>query len=316
MKDPAAHRAEIVGRLFEKAQFALPGLQDIMEKKKTSIHEAKKIGQELKKRADNLQHLASEWHQMVRKLRVYGELLDFTGDELHRATLAGLDLGESHIKVSTIKETLSWKIPSPDKIRKTIMASTAAVLDISEAMHIFAQKAPEHGLLQNPPETWRLLRATEGTIQSLNKLKTNLGETWRSAWNAIEVGDLRSVKTAATNARTVVDEVSWMASYDYLRKLEWCKLDNKQWPSHATRYAWILHGDTLPAELKNDPSNDPVWKPFNKGYNNLQKSMTISQVAKVHITYVEAQLRVIEEGLEEYLRKGFIRLTSSSVSPV
>ncbi|UCH00858.1 MAG: hypothetical protein JSU78_02545 [Deltaproteobacteria bacterium] len=287
-----------------------------MEKNKDDIDEVKEIGQELKRRADSLQHLVSGWHQMVRKLRAYGELLDFTGDELHRATLAGLDLTTTQIKVNKIKETLGWEIPSTDQIRKTVMASTAALLDISEAMHIFAQEAPEHDFLQNPPEMWRLLRATEETIQSLNKLKTNLGETWRTAWNAMEASDLRSIKTAATNARTVVDEVSWLAPYDHLKKLEWCELDERKWPSHATRYAWILHGDTLPAGLKNDPSNDPVWKPYNKAYNNLQRFLHISPVANVHITYVEAQLKAIEEGLEEYLRKGFTRLSNSSVSPV
>ena len=287
-----------------------------MKKDKGQIQEVKEVGQELKRRADSLQHLVLGWHQMVRKLRAYGELLDFTGDELHKATLAGLELITTHIKVNEIKETLGWEIPSTDQIRKTVMASIAAILDISEAMHIFAQEAPEHNFLQNHPEMWRLLRATEGTIQSLNKLKTNLGETWRTAWNAIEVGDLRSIKTAATNARTVVDEVSWLATYDHLKKLQWCKLDKKKWPSHATRYAWILHGDTLPPELKNNPSNDPVWKPYNKAYNNLQKFLRISPVAKVHITYVEAQLKAIEEGLEEYLRKGFTRLSNSSVPPV
>jgi len=286
-----------------------------VEKKKNQIDEVKAIGQDLKRRADGLQLLVSEWHQMVRKLRVYGELLDFTGDEFHRATLAGLDLSATHIKVNNIKETLLWEIPSPDQIRKTVMASAAAILDISEAMHTFAQEAPEHELLQNPPEIWRLLRASEETIQCLSKLKTNLGETWRGAWGAIEIGDLRSVKTAATNARTVVDEVSWMAPYDHLKNLEWCRLDEKKWPSHATRYAWILHGDRLPPELKNNPSNDAVWKPFSKGYNNLQKLMHISAVSKAHITYVEAQLKVIEEGLEEYLRKGFMRLSNSSAPP-
>ncbi len=183
-------------------------------------------------------------------------------------------------------------------------------------MQIFAQGAPEHELFQDPPEPWRFLRATEGTIQSLNELKKNLGETWRATWSAIEVGDLHSIKTAATNARTVVDEVSWMAPYDHLKTLEWCKLDKRKWPSHASRYAWILHGDTLPQELNNDPSNDPIWRPFHKAYNNLQKSMHTSHVGKAEITYVEAQLKAIEEGFEAYLRKGSVRLGNSPISPV
>ncbi len=291
-------------------------LQDVMKKVKDHTEEVKEIGQELKRRADSLQHLVLGWHQMVRKLRAYGELLDFAGDELNRVTLAGLKRTTINIEVNNIKETLGWEVPSTDQIRKTVMASTAAMLDITEAMHIFAQEAPEHNFLQNPPEMWRLLRATEETIQALNKLKTNLGETWRTAWNAIEAGDQHSIKTAATNARTIVDEVSWLVPYDHLKKLEWCVLDERKLPSHATRYAWILYGDTLPPELENNPSNDPVWKPFNKGYNNLQKSLHISQLAKVHITYVEAQLKAIEEGLEEYLKKGFTRLSDSSVSPL
>ena len=135
-----------------------------MKKNKSQIQDVKEVGQELKRRADSLQHLVLGWHQMVRKLRAYGELLDFTGDELHKATLAGLELITTHIKVNEIKETLGWEIPSTDQIRKTVLASIAAILDISEAMHIFAQEAPEHNFLQNPPEMWRLLRATEGTI--------------------------------------------------------------------------------------------------------------------------------------------------------
>jgi hypothetical protein len=286
-----------------------------MRKKKNHIDKVKEMGQELSRRAETLQHLVLEWHEIVRKLRVYGELLDFTGDELQRATLAGLDLSATDIKVDKIKETLSWAIPSPDQIRKTTMATIEAIVDACEVVHMFAEKAPEHELLEYPPDTWRFLRATEGTIQYLNKLKTNLGETWRTVWDAIEVGDVRSAKTAATNARNVVDEVSWMAPYDHLEKLEWCTLDERKLPTRETRYAWILHGDTLPSELANDPSNDPLWKSFNKSYNNLQKFMRVSPATKAHIAYVEAQLMAIEEGLEEYLRKGSVRLGNSSVSP-
>jgi hypothetical protein len=267
------------------------------------------LGTEFHNRADGLQEFLAEAPRQIRLLRVYGDYLTYVGNEIDRATAAGIDLTSSPgLNISGIEQTLTWDVPNPRDIGLTFTTSSGTTNVTSELMVKYAQEQPNLALFQNPPESFRMLQTTKDANQTLNRLKPQLGDTWQRAWDAIAVGNLESVKTAAVNARTVVDEISWMTQYEHLKTLDWCKLDDNGNPTRATRYAWILHGDTLPAGLSNDPSNDFVWKPFRDAYKRLSKYVHIADIAHPDVIYVENHIKTIQIALEQYLREGSQRL--------
>jgi hypothetical protein len=270
----------------------------------------RRVGSEFHNRAGALQKLLAEAPRQIWLLRGYGDFLFYAADEIDRATSIGIDLSSSPgFNTLRIEQTLSWGVPSPSDIGLTFSATSGTTNLASELMVTWAVKQPDLQLFQNPPETFLSIQTTDETIQNLNTLKPGLGDTWQAAWNATAVGNVESVKTVAVNARTVVDQISWMPDYEHLKTLAWCKLDQKDEPIRATRYAWILHGDNLPEELNNDPSNDPVWKTFGQAYRQLQEYVKVPVVSTASVLYVENCLKTIQVGLEQYLREGFERLS-------
>ncbi len=265
------------------------------------------LGDEFHRRADDLQKLTKSAPNQIRQLRGYGDYFKFFGGEIDRASEHGINYNASPgFSAYDVQKTLTWNVTSPANIGMTISTASGTTNCASEFMIEAEQQKPELKLFQNPPESFNSLGITEDTVEVLNQLKQGLGDTWRTAWDEISV---ESIKTAANNARTVFDELSWLKPYDHLKTLDWCKLDNKRGPTRATRYAWILHGDNLPEELNSKPSADPVWKPFKDAYDNLQKYVhTTIEIKKVDILYVETHLKSLQVGFEQYLREGFDRL--------
>lgn len=270
----------------------------------------RKVGYELINRADDLQKLTADAPHQIRQMRGYGDLLVYVGNEIDRAADYDIDVTASPgFDIDNIEKSLSyWKVPSPFFIGSTLATVSGTSNAASAVMVEYENKKPEFQLFQNPPESFRSLKVSSHTIEALNRLKASLGDTWRAAWDAIAIGTVESIKSAATNARTVVDEISWLPSTDYLKSLDWCKLDDKGRPTRATRFAWILYGDTLPGDLDSNPSNDPIWKPFKDAYDNLHKYVHTTNIKSTDVLYVETHLKSLQIGLEQYLREGLERL--------
>lgn len=269
----------------------------------------RRVGSEFHNRADALQELVAEAPRQIRLLRGYGDFLFYAGNEIDRAASIGIDLSSSPgFNTLRIEQTLSWGVPRPSDIGLTFSATSGTTNLASELMVTFAVEQPDLQLFQNPPESFLLIRTTDETIQNLNNLQPGLGNTWQAAWNAIAVGNVDTVRTAAANARTVIEEISRIPPYDHLESLDWCEMDERGRPTRATRYAWILYGDTLPEELNNNPSNDHIWKPFGQAFDKLQRYLHVSNVTNTDILYVENYVKTIQVGLEQYLREGSQRL--------
>ncbi|MCK5487271.1 MAG: hypothetical protein KAI86_13725 [Desulfobacterales bacterium] len=267
------------------------------------------VGQDLNIRAGRLQDLVAEVPQQIRYLKAYGEYLVYVGNEIDRGTEHGIDFSSSPaLNTAHIEQTLNWEVPSPDQIANTATLASSTSGAVAEMAVEYGKQKPELELFLDPPESFRELKTTGETIQGLNSLNPGIGDRWQAAWDSISVGSVDSVKSAAVNARTVIDEISWKTPYDHLKTLSWCKLDEEDRPTRATRYAWILYGDNLSAQYNNDPSNDLVWKSFHQAYKRLNKYVHISELTKADILSVETQLKIIQIGLEQYLREGFERL--------
>ncbi len=225
------------------------------------------IGQDLNIRAGKLQDLVAEAPQQIRYLKAYGDYLIYVGNEIDRGAGHGFDFSSSPaFNTADIRQTLNWEVPTPFQISYTATLASGTTGAVAEMAVEYSNHKPDLQLFLNPPESFRQLTTTEKTINILNNLNPGLGDRWQAAWDSIAIGSVDSIKSAAANGRTVVDEISWKTPYDHLKTLQWCKLDEKGRPTRATRYGWILYGDNLPAQFNNDPSSDPVWKSFHQAY--------------------------------------------------
>jgi len=275
--------------------------------------EFRTVGQDLTIRAGSLQDLVAEAPQQIRYLKAYGDYLIYVGNEIDRGAGYGIDFSSSPaLNTADIRQTLNWKVPTPFQISNTATLASGTTGAVAEMAVDYGKQKPDLELFLDPPESFRQLTTTEETIQILNNLNPGLGDRWQAAWDSTAVGSVNSVKSAAANGRTVVDEISWKTPYDHLKTLQWCKLDEKGRPTRATRYGWILYGDVLPAQYNNDPSNDLVWKSFHQAYDRLHKYVHISDLTKADILSVETQLKTIQVGIEQYLREGHQRLTNQN----
>jgi hypothetical protein len=270
------------------------------------IERIRLTGTELVDKADELEDLGRGIPEASRKLRAYGELLIYVAGECDRLESHGIKLSRDVFPdPSEVQQTLSWQVPTQTQVRGTIVGASGYSTSITQPLLSYAYETPNLNILGNPPETFKLLTAEDQLIQTLNQIKPDLGQTWKSAWDSLTIQD---AKSAATSTRTAVDEISWKAPYDHLARLPWCQYDDKGKPTRASRFAWILHGDNLPAELNNDPSQDPLWKILSQNYEKLNKYVHISTIQEGDITYLKTMLSAIQECLEEYLHKGIDRL--------
>lgn len=265
------------------------------------IKKIRLIGSDLVDKADKLQELGRIIPEECRKLRAFGEYFHYVAGEYDQLSqrvefsLCDLpDLGE-------VERTLNWDVPTRAQVTMTTTTASGSQVQITEPMLSYAHEMPELNLLANPPESFKLLTATDELVETLNGIKNSLGNTWKDAWDSLTMGDLKS---AATNARTAVDEISWKVPQDDLAKLPWCKYDDKGKPTRASKFAWILHGEDLPEELNNEPAQDPVWKILSQNYEKLNKYVHISTIQQAETTYLKTILNAIQECLDRYLHQG------------
>jgi hypothetical protein len=271
-----------------------------------SIKRLKDIGSKLVNKSKELQELAKIIPEQSRKIKAYGEYYDYVSEEYSRLSSLGVDCDLMKVvDFQSIENSLSWNVPTNTQIYSMTTTLSGEATSIIQPMMPYVDGNPEEGFLQNPPESFTLLNATGESINQLDLLKYGLGANWRNAWDCLAVGD---IKNAAVHARTTLDELSWLVPYDHLKKLNWCQFDDKDAPTRASRFAWILHGDTLPAEINNDPSNEYVWKKFGESYKALQKFIHITDIKQSDLLIIDIVMKALQEALEEYLIFGIQRL--------
>lgn len=274
-----------------------------------STKRLKNIGSRLIEKSNSLKELAQIIPEQSRKLRAYGEFYNYVADEYDRLAEFGIDCNVAQVvNFEEIDDLVSWQVPTSTQVYTTTSGVSGESTSITQPMMPYVDDYPDLGLLKKPPESFRLLRVTDKTINRLNMVSPGLGDTWGSAWNYLAVGDIPSIKSTATQARTVVDELSWRAPYDHLATLHWCQFDDKGKPTRLSRFAWILHGDTLPVELGNDPTKDTSCKALKKNYDALQKYVHMVQIEQSDLIAIELILKTLQVSLEEYLHFGMGRL--------
>ena len=268
------------------------------------------IGNQLISKSQDLNELAKIIPDQSRKMAAYGDYYNYVADEYDRLSSKGIDLSASpgFNYLDEVENTFVWKVPSAYDVTTTTVTASGGTTSITEPFLPYIDSNPEFELLKKPPESYKILISTDETIDKLNQLKEGLGNSWRNAWNAMGIKDLNTIKTVAANARTVFDELSWLAPIEDLKKLDWCSLDDKDRPTRATRFAWILYGGELPESLNKDPSNDPSCKPFKNNYDKLQKYVHLGSLQQSHLIELEIIMKALQGSLEHYLNFGFDRL--------
>lgn len=274
------------------------------------VKRIKNIGNQMVSKAQDLNELLKIIPDQSRKMTAYGEYYIYVADEMERLfSLKGVGFFASpKLNLDKLEQSVLWTLPSAYNITTTTAMAAGTSTEIIAPFLPYVDSEPELKLLDNPPESFKNLIATEETIDRLNKLKEGLGDTWRNAWNAMAVKNLNSIKTVATNARTVFDELSWFAAVENLKKLDWCSLDKTGKPTRATRFAWILYGDELPESCNKNPSNDPSWKSFNKNYGELEKYVHLISLQQSNLIQLEIIMKALQGSIEHYLNFGYDRL--------
>lgn len=272
------------------------------------VKRIKNIGNRLISKSQDLNKLAKIIPDQSRKMTAYGEYYIYVANELERLP-SKVVVFDASLKsnLDELEQTFNWTLPFDYNITATtVMASGTSPL-ITAPLLPYIDNEPELKLLENPPESFKILTKIDETIDKLNKLKEGLGDSWRNAWNAMAIKDLSSIKTVAINARTAFDELSWLVPVEFLKKLDWCVLHKKK-PDRPTRFAWILYGNDLPESCNKNPSNDPSWKSFKTNYDGLQKYIHLSSLQKSNLIQLDIIMKALQGSMERYLNFGYDRL--------
>lgn len=277
--------------------------------------EFKKDGDILKNKSNELKDLMSVAPDAIRTIDAYTEMLYYTADELKKFSRydpKAQDFPDfKGSEYYSIQSIYGLNIPSKAEVFAMGTSVSGLITDATSSVMYKVSVYPgyENDYFKNIPTKFLQLKFTDELCSFLHTIKPELATTWRSAWGQLALERADSIKNAAANARTVVDEISWIPNSEHLKSLKWCALDDKEKPIRAVRYAWIRYGDILPESLKNDPSSDSNWKSFNGSYGSLQKYVhtTIFRIEDRQI--VETALKAIEIALIGYLELGMERLT-------
>ena len=263
-----------------------------------------KAGQTLHTKADELTDLARKAPDQSRRLRGLGDFYCYLGSEAQRAAELGLTPGaEWTDEIDSVRDRFASDhfLGSVDD---SIAVASGCLPTFTTDLLGFST-AVSQPFLEQPPRSFQELGKTDHLVSDLDSIKSGLGATWREALDAVETGD---IKGAATKARTVVDEITWIPPYDDIKAEPWCRLDNKKDPTRACRLAWIKYGKELPDALRGEASNDETWKYLNANYDRLGKYVhKITHVSKPEAADFRAKLQAISDALEVYvhaLRRG------------
>lgn len=284
-----------------------------LEKMSKDIKKASKI---TKNKSKKLKELYKSIPQKTKIMDANADLLDYTSNELNR--FIGSNPDKIHIPIPSDIEKPDYKnffnsmeklkLPDTALFDGTIMAvATIGTSSLSAATNVVLYyEEIDEDYFNNIPDSYEQLSNTKKLEELLDILDPKLGEIWEDIWNKLAIGDKDSLKNASTNARSMIDEISWRSDYEHLKSLEWCELDDNDKPTRATRFAWIYYGDVLPPGLKNKPSNDQQWKNFNESYGKLQK--TIHKIDVKLPVRINSIFKTLEIGLVNYLEAGMGRL--------
>ncbi|MCX5813610.1 MAG: hypothetical protein NT178_13850 [Proteobacteria bacterium] len=275
------------------------------------VKRIKNIGNQLIFKAQDLNKLAKIIPEQSKILRAYGEYYNYVAGEYERLPSKDVNVSDSlKFSLGDLEKTFCWTVPSAYKVAITAAMAAGTSPQITAIFLPYIDSKPELKLLDNPPESFKILKATGETIDKLNKLSEGLGGTWRDACNAMAMNDLSSIKTVAINARTAFDELSRLVPVEILKKLDWCVLHEKK-PNRPTRFAWILYGEDLPESCNKNPSNDPSWKSFKINYDELQKYVHLSSLQKSNLIQLDIIMKALQGSMDHYLYFGYDRLISN-----
>ncbi len=280
---------------------------------------SREIEKKANEKADDLEKLGKILPGAVRSLRVYGDIFNYIGKECDRLEA---ERGQAPpeltrfltITMHGIEGSLTWDVPAPHAIedslsRMSLLTSGTAGYSGSCYSGETAVGRPMLAPYFNKlPDILEPLSSLEETCQKLDQLKAEWGVLWRAAWDNAATERPDSAKNAATNARTVVDEMGWMVPQGELSKCPWCEYDKEGKPTRASRYAYIRYGPNLPPQLNKNPGQDPSWKPISEAYNLLNKYTHRADTTAEGLAEIKVHLKIIQSHLTIYLVEGQARL--------
>jgi hypothetical protein len=294
--------------------------EKILSQKKTQMttptvspKEYREAAKAAKERANGLKVLGKDLPGYVRTLDGLGDFMDYTANELDRygTTYVSAPVNYSGINFvpsDFMRSLNAWSVPRGNDVQNSIVTLSGVGTSVTGSVLPQMQRTarPTDNYFANPPANFIQLRLTDELTPLLDQL--NLTPTWKSAWENLVLERDDSLKNACVNARTVVDEISWMPDTEYLKTLDWCELDKEGRPIRAVRYAWIRHGDVLPESLGKNCKEDTYWKTFGQAYSELGKFVHKAGYDATSRTQVEVALKSLELGLIVYLEAGMTRL--------
>lgn len=268
----------------------------------------------IEEKKEELKSLVQKAPLIIRQMEANAEMLKYAANELDKfSNYANKPIDFPDYKGSQfygIDQIRQLSIPSEQSLFYMSASVAAITSDATGSIAPVVTKYPGYEskyLDLLPPSYEQYLRSNE-LCDLLKELDDNYADTWLNAQNQLNMDGTDSLKNASTNARTVVDQISWLPDYDHLKKYDWFVSDNKGGPTRAVRYAWILHGDKLPAEIGNDCTKDHTWRTLFSGYDKLGKYVHIIKFSKVEKYEVQSSLKAIEIALINYITQGKQRL--------
>ena len=140
--------------------------------------------------------------------------------------------GENYFSLQLVKE---WKLPNEKEMLSAGTTISGMVNDSTSSVMPVMVEYPgyQSNFFGNFPAAYTELKFTEELSVVLTEINSDFADTWNAAWEQLMLEKKDSVKNSSTNARTVVDEISWIPDPEHLKKLPWCELDDKGKPIRA-----------------------------------------------------------------------------------
>ena len=282
---------------------------------------AKEISEELKTTSKIVKEKSEEAKKFVQTATKFVKLMDanvemmeYTAkelDEFYKQHPEALDFpeyrGEQYFNARKVS---SLSIPDEMQMSDVSASISGLVNDTTSAVMPLIINYPGYSskYYQGLPLSYTQLQFTDELLSLLDSLgRHDLAVIWNNAREQLALNTTISLKNSANNARTVVDELSWLPDYKHLEKLKWCELAEGK-PIRAVRCAWILYGDDLPDQLNNDSKEEPNYKALNSGYQNFAKYVHLSSFNVSEKFVLESSLNIIEASLINYIKMGRDRL--------
>ena len=124
------------------------------------------IGNQLISKSQDLNELAKILPDQSRKMAAYGDYYNYVADEYDRLSSKGIDLSASPCfnNLDELEQTFAWKVPSTYDVTTTTITASGTSTSITEPFLPYVDSNPEFELLENPPESYKILITTDETI--------------------------------------------------------------------------------------------------------------------------------------------------------